>query len=104
MHSELLKKIKKKLKELYGDRFEGLVLFGSYSRGDFDSESDIDLLCLLKGPVNTAREVSPIVDCTYSIQLEYPDIIFHIYAVDSIDFENGSYPLCATAKEEGTLV
>ena len=102
--TQLLIKIKEKLQELYGTRFRGLVLYGSYARKDFNEESDIDLLCLLEGPVNTIEEINPIVDNTYSLQLEYPDRIFHIYAVDIKDFENGAYPLCIEAKKEGVLI
>ena len=102
--TELLKGIKARLMELYGSRFRGLVLYGSHARKDFNEESDIDLLCLLEGPVNTIEEINPIVDNTYSLQLEYPDGIFHIYAVDIEDFENGAYPLCIEAKKEGVLV
>jgi hypothetical protein len=35
------------LQSLYGDRLNGIVLFGSYARGDYDEESDIDLMMLL---------------------------------------------------------
>jgi len=44
--------------ELYGDRFRGLLLYGSYARGDFREGSDIDLLLLLDGPVNTVEEIT----------------------------------------------
>jgi predicted nucleotidyltransferase len=33
------------LQELYGDRFRGLLLYGSYARGEADEGSDVDL-CL----------------------------------------------------------
>jgi predicted nucleotidyltransferase len=33
-------------KEVLGDRLEKVILFGSYARGDYDEESDIDIVVL----------------------------------------------------------
>jgi predicted nucleotidyltransferase len=101
---QLLKKIKEKLQELYGSRFHGLVLYGSAARGESGEESDIDLLCLLDGSVNTVSEISPIVDKTYPLQLEYLERVFHIYAVSVDDYENETSPLFIDVKKEGILV
>ncbi len=37
------------MKQLYGDRLESIVLFGSYARGDFHEDSDVDYLVVLDG-------------------------------------------------------
>lgn len=33
--------------ELLGDKIEKIVLYGSYARGDYDDESDVDIMFLL---------------------------------------------------------
>jgi predicted nucleotidyltransferase len=33
-------------KEVLGDRLEKVILFGSYARGDYDNESDIDIMII----------------------------------------------------------
>jgi predicted nucleotidyltransferase len=33
-------------KEVLGDKLEKVILFGSYARGDYDEESDIDIMVL----------------------------------------------------------
>jgi predicted nucleotidyltransferase len=35
------------LLKLFGDKIERIILYGSYARGDFDLESDIDIMILL---------------------------------------------------------
>ena len=35
------------LQNIYADRLKEIVLFGSYARGDYSNESDIDLLVVL---------------------------------------------------------
>jgi uncharacterized protein len=49
----------------YGDRLNRIVLFGSYARGDFGEESDVDYLALLDGSASPAEEIytlSPILN------------------------------------------
>jgi predicted nucleotidyltransferase len=36
---------------------EKVILFGSYARGDFTKDSDLDLLVILPGSVNQAEEM-----------------------------------------------
>jgi predicted nucleotidyltransferase len=36
---------------------EKIILFGSYARGDFTKDSDLDLLVILPGSVNQAEEM-----------------------------------------------
>jgi predicted nucleotidyltransferase len=42
----ILQDFQKELLKIYGDNLQGIILFGSYSRGDFNAESDVDLLLL----------------------------------------------------------
>ncbi len=36
------------LRELFGEKLESVILYGSYARGDYDEESDIDVMALVK--------------------------------------------------------
>jgi len=40
-------KIKKRLTELYGQRLRAVYLFGSYARGDYNENSDLDVMIVL---------------------------------------------------------
>ena len=45
--NDMLNKLKQGLQQSFGDKLKGLILFGSYARGDFHEESDVDVLVLL---------------------------------------------------------
>ena len=32
------------LKKVFGEKFQSVILYGSYARGDYDEESDIDIM------------------------------------------------------------
>ena len=101
---ELLQHIKERLQNLYGSRFRGLVLYGSMARGDAGEDSDIDLLCLLDGPVDVTKEVLIISHETYPLQLEYLDRVFHIMVADESNYSTGGSPLCIEVEKEGVAV
>ena len=44
MLTEILDKVVLFLKDIFKDNLTDVILFGSYARGDFDDESDIDIL------------------------------------------------------------
>lgn len=42
----ILKQFAKKAREIFGDKLVEVILFGSYARGDYDKESDVDVTIL----------------------------------------------------------
>lgn len=47
---EILQRIVAKSKEIFDTKLASVILFGSYARGDFEEESDIDVLLLVDLP------------------------------------------------------
>lgn len=47
---EILQKVANGSKDIFGSKLNSVILFGSYARGDFDAESDIDILILVDLP------------------------------------------------------
>ena len=41
----------RKLKEKFKDKIEEIIVFGSYARGDFNEDSDIDILIVLNNDI-----------------------------------------------------
>ena len=71
----VLEKCKHILSDYYGDKFQGLILYGSMARGQTDNFSDIDLLVLLNTPFNYFQELRKIVELLYPVQLESENLI-----------------------------
>jgi len=49
---EIIKRLKsasKNLKEAFGEAYVGLLLFGSYARGEASDRSDVDVLVVMRG-------------------------------------------------------
>ncbi len=56
----VLTHVHQELVELYGERFCGIRLFGSYARGEADDESDLDVLIVLDRVDHYAAEIDRI--------------------------------------------
>ena len=95
-----LKKCSHILSEYYGEKFQGLILYGSMARGQGDNFSDIDLLVLLKMPFNYFQELRKIVELLYPVQLESINLI-SAKPVAQEEFESGTLLLYRLAKREG---
>ena len=60
--SEILRRFRAALDELYGDRIERVVLFGSRVRGDAHEGSDYDIAVFLKDLTDRWREFHRLAD------------------------------------------
>ena len=96
-------KSKKILKDYYGDRFQGLVLYGSMARKRNDRFSDIDLLVLLKKPFNYFQELRNIISLLYPLQLNSRRLI-SAKPVDIDEYRGGLIQLYRNVKKEGIAV
>lgn len=98
-----LRELKSRLLEKFPDA--EITLFGSKARGDFEEESDIDLLILLDSPVTSKLE-EEITHISYDIELAY-DVVFG-KIVENKDFWKSplanSMPLHWNVDKEGIYV
>ena len=79
-----LAELKHALHKIYGERLQGVYLYGSYARGDFHAGSDIDVLVALAGQVKPAKEIDRVNEAVSDIGLRY-DLLLAIYPT-SIDW------------------
>ena len=67
----VLADLKAGLRVVYGDRLKGIYLFGSYARGEADSESDLDILVVLDAFDRYAHEVNRTGALASDLSLKY---------------------------------
>jgi predicted nucleotidyltransferase len=98
----VLGRLERGLEGLYGARYRGLVLYGSYARGEAHDESDVDLLLLLRGPVDRAREVLRVEDVKWPLSLE-SGYVLSVLPVGVEEFREAREPFLWNARAEGVL-
>lgn len=87
------------LRELYGERFRGLLLYGSYARGEATDGSDVDLLLLLDGPVDLSQEILRVQAIKWPLGLA-ADLLLAVYPVSYQAFEEASTAFLSQVRRE----
>jgi len=90
------------LRQAFGQRLRGVILYGSEVRGTAEPDSDIDFLVLLNGPVGPWEDSGTCIHALYPLVLELERPI-HAKPVDIREYEAQVWPLYQEAKREGIL-
>lgn len=99
----ILRKLRSRFEEIYGDRLVKMVLFGSQARGDAQSDSDIDVLVVLKGEVNPGEEIEKTGNIVAELSLENNEVISCLY-MDEHRFTHRNGPLLRNIRKEGIVL
>jgi predicted nucleotidyltransferase len=88
----ILDALHQRLKALYGDRFRGLYVFGSYARPDAGIElpesSDLDVALILSDFANLYEERARFGDLVADLSLEH-SLVISVVPVSEADFREG---------------
>jgi predicted nucleotidyltransferase len=98
----LLKQVEIELIKFLGDKLKKLMLFGSYSRGDSDFESDIDIFALVDESNPEEKFKEQILDIMVNLSLEF-DLVLSIFMenVKEYEEEKNVIPLFKNIEKEG---
>lgn len=97
---EVVAEFRADLERLYGSRLVHLILFGSRARGEATAESDIDVLVVLRGPVDPNEEIPRGSPLAAALCLKYDVVISCVY-VSEEDFRGEQSPLMLNVRREG---
>ena len=100
---EILKKNVEDVREIYGENLRTIILYGSYARGDFKPDSDIDLMILVDlSDDEIKRKGHVLSDLTFDYNFDNNLEIMPI--VKNLDHFNKwirAYPFYNNVKNEG---
>ena len=99
-------KVVQAAKDTLGDKLDKVILYGSYARGDYDHESDIDFFILADVPQDEAcGQRKPIRDRLAYIDLEF-DLLVSCKVTGKELFEQyvDVLPYYANISKEGVLM
>lgn len=102
----LLEQYVAEIKKIYGSHVKEVILYGSYARGDFGADSDVDIMILL--------DISDLELKSYSRTLSYMTYDFNMdndldikpIAKSQAHFEKwaDNYPFYANIQKEGVVL
>jgi predicted nucleotidyltransferase len=99
----VVQKLEKGLREFYGERYRGLLLYGSYARGTAWEGSDVDLLLLLEGPVDVVKEIIASEPVKVPLSLE-SGLVLSVMPTDVEVWERGGSFFLQTVRKDAVPV
>lgn len=72
----ILRKITEVYQSVYGEEIVGIFLYGSYARGDYQPDSDIDVAAIVRGERRSLQDrLKKVWDVSADLELEYGTIV-----------------------------
>ena len=99
----ILIEVKKYLIKNYGDKIKHVILYGSYARGDYNKDSDIDILVVVSDDVNPIEIEESLNDLLFEILLNENELC-SVRAIPEKLFKEYNSPFLLNVKEEGVMV
>ena len=99
---DTLKELKKRIEGMLKEKFVEIILFGSYARGDYEPDSDIDVLLVVKEKL-TRKERDGISRISSDLSLTY-DIVITCFDYLYTDFKNRNSPFLLNVRREGVAI
>ena len=102
----IVEQIARTAQTVFGDALQAVILYGSYARGDYDAESDVDIMVLADVPKEKLYLYKkPFIEQTSALGLEY-DTVITVNLKDTETFEryHQVLPFYRNVMKEGVAV
>jgi predicted nucleotidyltransferase len=96
----LLNEMKTGLAKLYGQRLKAVILFGSYARGDYNQNSDFDVMIVLDNYKRYWDELVKSSELASELSLKYNVTISRTIMKEE-QWKNGDLPVLVNVRAEG---
>ena len=102
----ILKNFVDKMEKLFGKSLKKLILYGSYARGDYKENSDIDIMILTSMSDDEIRDIeNQVYDIAYDYQLSDNVMIsVNIKNADHYNYWLGALPYYDNVEKDGVVL
>lgn len=102
----VLRTIYQKSVEEFGEKLDAVILYGSYARGDYDEESDIDIMVRVRlERTELHQHLDTFVRLTSQIGLEYNIFVsVHLQDCETFDRFRDDLPFYTNVVKEGITI
>ncbi|HJX11143.1 MAG TPA: nucleotidyltransferase domain-containing protein [Candidatus Binatia bacterium] len=97
---EIIQELSAALRARYGDRYRGLLIYGSEARGEARPDSDVDLLLVLRDTNRPSREIDRIADILADFNLRY-GVLLSVLPVAENTLKTAEGPFWRNVRREG---
>ncbi|MBQ7564174.1 MAG: nucleotidyltransferase domain-containing protein [Lachnospiraceae bacterium] len=104
--NSLLMSYVRSIKEIYGDHVNRIILYGSYARGDYREDSDVDIMILLDiSDIDIKKYRHQLSDMTFDFNMDN-DMDIKPIAKSKEDFLHWlqAYPFYKNIDKEGVVL
>ena len=100
---QILRALRLELKKVLGDQLETIILFGSQARGEARTDSDIDVLVIVRDEFDYGDLIQRTSAIVSALSLEYDVVISRAFASRQ-RFEQERSPFFLNVRREGVTV
>ena len=97
---EAITESKERLQAIYGDRLVRAILYGSHARGDASPDSDVDVLVVLRSPINIYAEYKRLSEL-WAVLFERYRLDFSFHPYDEETYQDLRRPFLRNVHAEG---
>jgi uncharacterized protein len=98
-------RFRKQVEATYGENLEQIVLYGSRARGDWEAESDIDLLVVLKQMKDFWADLRTLEAVAYNTTFgSGVPVVLSVIPIKVEEFMMPATPFVSNLRREGVLV
>lgn len=101
---DLLRALEIELKTIFGVKLKKFILFGSYSRGDYDTESDVDVMVLIN-ELEPRKYDDTLLELEVDLSIAF-DVVLSIFVENEAEYREARHykPFLQAIEREGVEI